>query len=351
MTQRTGMYDIASLLATRNQSAAQFGMTRIQEILDRDLAIHNGLLADMLGELVDTTTDRQRIYGSSQVGKLMKVDEFGRGPTQRPAANAQTAFPLWKFQYPVGWTREWEEERTPADFATAMQAAQIAHRQESLNELRRSFMLSANYTFTDMLVDNITFTIRRLLNGDGSPIPNGANGEIFNGATHTHYMANAGLTTAVATALINTVVEHGHGLNVRIYISTTDEAAWRGLTGFVALLDPRIIFANNVVNVNERLDITRTDNRRIGIYGASEVWVKPWMPAGYAFCFSQGDANKPFVLRERLTGSAGLRVMADLDAHPLRAQYMEAKFGFGVWTRTNGAMLYTGGASYVDPSI
>jgi hypothetical protein len=30
---------------------------------------------------------------------------------------------------------------------------------------------------------------------------------------------------------------------------------------------------------------------------------------------------------------------------------MEAEFGVGVWTRTNGAMLYFGGTSYTDPTI
>ena len=30
---------------------------------------------------------------------------------------------------------------------------------------------------------------------------------------------------------------------------------------------------------------------------------------------------------------------------------MEAEFGIGVWTRTNGLVHYTGGSSYTDPTI
>ncbi len=61
---------------------------------------------------------------------------------------------------------------------------------------------------------------------------------------------------------------------------------------------------------------------------------------------------KPLAFRQREAASLqGLRIAAQLDTHPLYAQYMEAEFGVGVWTRTNGAVLYFGGASYTDPTI
>jgi hypothetical protein len=46
-----------------------------------------------------------------------------------------------------------------------------------------------------------------------------------------------------------------------------------------------------------------------------------------------------------------LQIGAEDEAYPLRAQTLEAEFGVGVWTRTNGAVLYVGGTSYVIPTI
>jgi hypothetical protein len=56
-------------------------------------------------------------------------------------------------------------------------------------------------------------------------------------------------------------------------------------------------------------------------------------------------------MRERRPGSFMLTLMAEDERHPLRARAWEAEYGFGVWTRTNGAVLYTGGTSYVSPTI
>lgn len=351
MSGQTGTHDITSLLAATNQSAADFGLDTIAEVLRRDLEVHNALMRQALGEFADVTQDRQRIAGGSTNVEMKEVDEYGRAATQRMAKSAQVGFPLTLFQSALGWTRTWERERTPADFARATIAAEKAHRRVVLREIKRALYRSANYTHVDDLVDNISFGVKRLVNGDGDSIPEGPNGETFNGATHTHYMANAGLNVTVATALIDTVVEHGHGTSVRVYINKADEAAWRALTGFVAYSDPRIILATNANAARDRLDISRMDNRAIGIFGAAEVWVKPWAIASYPLAFDVGTADKPLVVRERTAGSMDLQIVAEIDAHPLVARYMEAKFGVGVWTRTNGAVLYTAAGAYTDPTI
>ena len=114
--------------------------------------------------------------------------------------------------------------------------------------------------------------------------------------------------------------------------------------------DPRITYrVTDTPGVT--LDISRTDNRAIGVIGSAELWVKPWIPANYALAW---DANgpKPLAFRQRAqTGLQGLRIAATNSNYPLTAQYMEAEFGMGVWTRTNGAVLYFGGTSYTDPTL
>lgn len=348
----TATHDISTLLAARNQSVAAFGLNNIVPILERELEAHNRLVEGVVGELADFTTDRQRKYGVSVAGEMEKVDEYGRSRTQAGKPGDTVGFPLDLYQFAIGWTRKWFENKTPADMAIALQAAERAHLRALLREIKRAFMLSANYTFTDHLVDNVDLFVKRMVNADGATIPEGPNNETFDGATHTHYLARAGgsLAASDVTGAINTLVEHDHGKMVKIAINKTDETAFRALTGFIGYPDPRVVY-RNTDTPGTTLDITRLDNRAIGIFGGAEVWVKPWMPASYHFIWDAGS-DKPVVIRQRENGTMpGLRIAGENDAFPLHAQYMEAEFGPAVWNRTNGVMLYTGGTSYADPVI
>lgn len=351
MTQQTGTYDISTLLATRFQSAAEFGLDTIQQVLAADLAAHNMIVMEMMGDICEITTDRQRIYGTSQDGEMIEVDEFGRAPTQQSVTGATVGFPLKNYQFAVGWTEKWLQTQTPADMAMKMQAAEKAHLRSIQRELKRAIYLATNYTYTDYLVDKVDLAVKRFVNADSAAIPNGPNGETYDGATHTHYLANATYTAAKLTDTINTVIEHGHGGMLHVAISKTDETATRALTGFVAYPDPRIIYRNSDTP-GQTLDLSRLDNRAIGIFGGAEVWVKPWAIAAYPFAWDSASSAKPLAFRQRSQmGIQGLRIAATLNAYPLVAQYMEAEYGIGVWTRTNGAVLKSDAGAYSDPTI
>lgn len=350
----TGSYDISTLLATRFPSAAEYGLDTILRVLQADVAAHNAAVTTMLAELCDVTTDRQRKYGTSINGEMVEVDEYGRAPTQRPLAGATVGFPLKLFQYPVGWTEKWLQTHTPADMAQATLGAESAHLRAIQREIKRAIYLSSNYTASDHLVDNVDLAVKRLVNADGAEIPNGPNGETFDGSTHTHYNYNASLTAAAIRATINDVIEHGHGSNVKLAIAIADEAAVRALSGFSAYLDPRLATPGGATSgvPESRLDISRLDNRAIGIFEGAEVWVKPWAIASYPFAWDAGSPNKPLVFRQREQAVLqGLRLAASNSAFPLVANYYEAEYGIGVWTRTNGAVLYSAGAAYADPTI
>jgi hypothetical protein len=351
MATKTGLYDISKLLATRFQSAAEFGLDTIQAVLAADVAAHNALVNDMVAGLCEITSERQRRYGTSVDGEMIEVDEYGRAPTQAPVSGATVGFPLRLFQYAVGWTRKWFETHTPADMAQAVQAAEKAHLRRIQYEIKRALFLSSNYTFQDFLVDKVDLAVKRLINADGTSIPDGPNGETFDGSSHTHYDAIDGITATALTNLINDVVEHGHGGAVKVAINRGNETTVRGLNGFEAYPDPRMVYrATDAPGMT--LDISRLDNRSIGIFGAAEVWVKPWCPASYAFAWDAADPRKPLAFRQRDVESLqGLRIAAQLDDYPLQAEYMEAEFGVGVWERTNGAVLYFGDGSYADPTL
>lgn len=348
----TGTHDLSTLLAARDQSVAQFGLTNIIPILERELAAHNAVATMLVTDLAEFTTDRQRKYGVSSAEDMVEVDEYGRSATKVNKPGSTLGFPLKLFQYALGWTRKWFENKTPADLAIAVQAAERAHLRMLTRELKRSFMFSTNYTWTDFLVDNVDLSVKRLVNADGASIPEGPNSEVFDGSSHTHYLARAGGSLAASdlTGAINTVIEHGYGASVKAAISKTDEATFRALSGFSAYPDPRVVY-RNTDTPGQTLDISRLDNRAIGIFGGAEVWVKSWMPANYTFVWDSGS-DKPLVVRQRANGTTpGLRIAAEIDSFPLHAQYMEAEFGVGVYNRTNGAVLYFGGTSYANPTI
>lgn len=352
MPNNTGSYDISTLLAARFQSAAAFGLDTIQEVLNADIAAHNAIVSQLLGELCETTTDRQRIYGSSADGEMIEVDEYGKAPTQRSLPGATVGFPLRVYQFNLGWTSKWLQTRTPADMAIGVQAAEQAHLRAIQREIKRAIYLSANYTWNDYLVDKVDLSVKRLVNADSAKIPNGPNGETYDGATHTHYTAEAALTATNLTTSINTVIEHGHGGAVKTAIARADEATVRGLTGFVPYLDARVIAATNANSANGTLDVSRLDNRPIGVFAGSEVWVKPWAIQNYAFTYDGASPKKTLAYRQREAETMqGLRIASEIDDYPLYAQFMEAEFGVGVWTRTNGAVHFFNGGAYVDPTI
>jgi hypothetical protein len=351
MAQKTGTLDINSLLAAINLTAVSYGIDTIAEVLAADNANYNFIVDGMMSDLAAVSTDRQRLQGTSVGGDSQEVDEFSRAPTQKDLPGYFIGIPLRKFHYAVGFTRQFERKATPADYAIQQQAKQSADFRRLIYELRKAIYTPTNYTFVDLNVDKAQLAVKAFINADSTSIQNGPNGEIYNGATHTHYDANATLTAAALQAEINDVVEHGFGGGVKVFIAAADEAAVRALTGFTGYLDPRVSINANANQANQqRLNITRLDNRAIGLFGAAEVWVKPWALANYAFVCDTENGRKPLAFR-RDTDNLGLHLEATIETFPLRAEYYENQFGIGAWNRTNGAVLYFAGGSYVAPTL
>lgn len=352
MAMQVGTYDIKSLLAARFTSANQYGLDTIAEILQADLDNYNASTQEQLTQLADVTIDVQRIYGSSIGGEMVEVDEYGRSSTQRATPGSTVGFPLKLFQYGIGWTRAYLNRATPADLAIRQQAAQKAHRKAVRTEIRRAIYTPTNSTFKDYLVNEVDVPVKALVNADSASIPDGPDGGSFDAATHTHYNAVNGLTAAALTDTINDVIEHGHGGKIMAAINFNDVAAVMALTGFVSAPDYRIIPATTGAVTRETTNPSQLYNRYIGVFGAAEVWVKPWALQNYIFVWDSADPEKPLAFRQENVGDPlqGLQIAAELDLYPLYAQYMEAKFGVGVWSRTNGAVLYFASGTYAAPS-
>lgn len=353
----TGTHTVADLLSITNQTAVDYGLEQIAETLRNDLAAYNAVVDAMLTDLAEPSTDRERIYGASADGEMLESDEYDRGVTVKAGAGSNVAFPLKKFVKDIGWTQDYMLQNTPAQIANTVLSIQGMHTRAVRRELQRAIFGATNYTIRDRFVANqVDLGVKRFVNADSASIPNGPNGETFNAATHTHYdfLDGASPTAAALKSLVDDVVEHGHGARVVINVNRTHEEAIRALTGFVAYVDPDIIVADNVNRLARTLDTTRLDNKPIGKIHGAEVWLRSWVPAGYAFAYDAGSPMKPLVYRQHPVASIrGLRVVATLNDYPLYAEVMDSYFGFGVWHRTNGAILYfaTSASAYVEPTF
>jgi hypothetical protein len=358
----TGTYTIADLSANAfaTTTVQEFGMDNLNAAIQADLAMHNQRTTEMLAELAEPTTERSTIYGTNADGDMVPKDEFTRAATQKVNRGGKVEFPLDGFQFAVGWTADYLRSATVQDMALRQISARQAHLRRLQKDIKNALFGSTNYTWTDRLEDSNDLAVKRLVNADSSAIPNGPNGETFTASSHTHYdaidwsAADAAAKAAAIAALVQDVVEHGHGADVRVYINRAQEADFRSLTGFSALLVPNIVAApGGTANVGVgTLDISKADNRLIGYFNGFPVWTKPWVPASYVLAFSAGDSRKPLRFRQsKKPSEQGLYLAGEIITHPLQAQYMEAKHGFGVFTRTNGAVLYLGGGTYTDPSF
>jgi hypothetical protein len=352
----TGTHTIADLAS--NQFATELVMPgnvdAMNEAIQRDLATHNARVTEMMSDLAEQTTERSTAYGVNRSTEMHQADEFTRGPTQKVQAVAKVEFPLDKHQHAVGWTSDYLRRATVQDMARKTIAARQAHVRALQRGVRGALFLPTNYTWLDRFRDQLDLSVRRLVNGDGQPIPDGPNGEVFDPATHTHYLANSTLTATALNEAVQHVVEHGHGNDVRIYINRAQEATVRGLAGFAPLLVPNVVAApgGTALIGQGTLDTSRADNRLIGYFEGFPVYTKPWIFANYVLVFAAGDAGKPLRMRvSDVPGEQGLFLAGEIAAFPLQARYMEAFFGFGAYTRTNAAILYIGGGSYVAPTI
>jgi len=349
---KTGTYDISSLLAANNQSLASYGTDRIAQILAADNDAYNAQVDNFLADFTLTTSDRQVLAGSSIGGNMVELDEFGRPPTQKDIPGYLVGLPLRKFGFATGWTQDWLDQATPADLAIKQQAAQAADLRRTRYEIATAIFNPTNYTFNDALVDNVPLPVKAFINADSSPMQNGPNGEVFDGTTHTHFDGVAALTAAAVSASVTDVAEHRNGVKLRICINQADLAAFSALAGFTPLqlaYLQQVSLSSSAV-LEPRLDITKTDNRLVGYFNAAEVWTKPWVPQNYLVIFDTEAPIKPLARRVR-TNDRGLYIAAELDTHPLHAQYIQRYQGFAAWGRVALAVLRFNNATYAAPAL
>lgn len=353
MTQKhTHTHTLEELLRVTDTTAMNFGIEDVAAAVQADLDAHNAVLQDIVADFAGVTTEREMASGGAVDGEMVEVDSRARSATQGMGEPGSIALPLRDHQFAVGFEADFLRRATPAQIAVRTQQAQKAHINGLTRGIRNAIFNPTDYTFRDRLVDRKELTIRALVNGDGQPIITGPNGENFDPATHTHYNAVAGAPMAadVDNYLISEIAEHQNNNVIRVYINRGDLTTFEGVTSFKEYQRPGLVFYPGADGIPQTTrDITRTDNRAVGMLGDAELWTKPWIPQGYALAVNVNAADKPLMLRNptEAVSPVGLYLKGAITTFPLQAQYMHAAFGFGAYNRTAAAILKFGGGSTV----
>lgn len=359
----TGTLGINDLIAVEKNSAYDYGMDTVAEVLQSYLQAHSELTRDAVSVLATPTTDRFARSGVADAMRGMKGDENARGLSRKQKGGGDVGFPMEKFIYRTGWTLDYAKAATPADYARTAKGIATGNRQDVMTELKRAIFLPSNYTFTDELLDPGQDTqdipVKRLTNADSFPIPASPFGVSFTASSHTHY---AGLDFSGATdaqkiaavdALIDNVAEHYTGADVRLIITSSNVSEISGLSAFTS---PTPVFVQPVGSTDrtsQTATVSQTDNRLVGYWrGNYQIWTKPWAIANRFLAVNYNAPEKVLKYRERTSAALrGLRLKSTFEHAPLITEFMEHEFGFGVYGRTAGAALDIENGSYTAPTI
>lgn len=349
---------IGARRAAANDYIHKFDERTLYEQLQVFLAAHNRLINLMTDDLVEPTMERYMTWGTNDTIDMIEGDEYSRPDVQKPQVNpVALGFPLSRKQVAYQVTRDFMETKTLGDLEQVILAATDADIRDTLKTLRAVvFNPTNNLSYKDINGTQLTLPLRAFLNADGAYIPPDQFGNVFDPATHTHYLATASFVDTNLKALINTVVEHYNFGEIEVNINPSQEDTIRGFTTGTTKFYPFYpVDITPGVNQDRALGQTTDQmnlyNRKIGKFGPATIIVEPWVPPNYVFAFNP-MAPKPLRLRTTPSDPAGgnLRIAAELEIFPLRANFMQRKYGIGVMERSNGAVLYTGGGSYTAPA-
>ena len=342
-------------------TVADFGEAEAFAEVDRILALHNALVANMVDELCQRTTDYQAVYGGIPDNiKMIRGNEYSQPLNQKvKLAGTTVGFPLDKSEIGLQWTRRGFEQMTVERFGLLVRAALLADVKDFRKSLMRAIFSPTNdLEYEDYLVDYKSIRVYAFLNGDGTPIPAAPDGTGFP-ADHTHYMYATALTEDVVRDVLTNVSEHGVTGELRLFIPRSFEnTIWsmKASGAFHEFLQAGIAppLEGGYV-LGKALDPGNPGNRTIGYFDSSEVVVRSWVPPKYILAVDTGTVNdKPLayrVLPNGLNSELGLRF--EDESYPLRAQVMDRFYGMSPWNRHKIAICYidANATEYVEPTI
>lgn len=348
-------YDLLVSRTERDALLEDVGLEKVYDAIEDGLEVHNSLTEEVFGFYAEVRNAvrpddyRYETYGENRVLDFEQVDEIGVVDAQKVAAGYTVGFAIDRHQLAVQWTNDFLEHATVEELLRDFTAARQGDQIQTRNNLLNAIFNPVNRVEVDRFHNHVGVNVKALVNADGLNIPEGPHGQVFDGATHNHYLANATLTEAAAINLVETVKEHYLSGDVRVFINKAQEATWRAFNEFYPYVLQGVHPRDDRDGAQGTERQMPLDDRAIGEFKGAEVWVKPWQPAHYAFCLiSSANIRKVARIRRR---RGGLYVVSQSEKFPLLARRLENNYGSGVLERTAGAILYSNGASYVAPTF
>lgn len=353
---RTGTHVIADLDANRDVTVVEYGMNDVNEIVQRELAAHNTLVADMMAILAMPTVERLMRTGSGDRFEFAETDELARDRTQKTQEGQTVGLPLRRYSVATGWDYEMMQIITLGEVQRTLLRVQQGDLANIQRAVKTALFNPLNYSFFDEYgLPQADLPVKALYNGDGTSIDMGPNTEVFDGATHNHYAGSATLTEALIDNAVRTVVEHGYEQGVEIYINEANTADLTALAKFTPALGPLITPGIGAAFANVQNDGGRITNSTVGVWdGKYFVRTKQWVPAGYFVVIAAGQAEemRPLAFREHQRPNVrGLQTVGENENYPLKARYFRRFFGVGVMHRASAAIGQFTSATYAQPSF
>jgi hypothetical protein len=99
---------------------------------------------EMLGTLVERTTDARRSYGTGDVKVMDEMDQWGQSDAQKISAAVTVDFPLRRYGNSLQWTRQWMISNTVAQLAAEVAAIMDADRSNLIKQVKRAVYTPTN---------------------------------------------------------------------------------------------------------------------------------------------------------------------------------------------------------------
>lgn len=356
--------DFSRVLNFQNRNGLT-GQTILQQAFAAIGGVNEALVSRYANMLYVTTSDTVMYrQGEGQRLKTPKKTEFAVGDGVRGAQTGHM-LPLTDYEDLLQWGPMWLRDARQVDVDTDLQLVVEKWQNRVEDDLwERVF---ANTEQPQGAGYSVGWAIGSGVNVPYVPPPYG--GTTFTGS-HTHYLYQAGTSSANVFTLVDNMVKemrhHGHGGNLLAFVSGADVDVYAGMTKFVALQPSgfTIIPGSGAASVQVASGTpTGMPGELFGYLnttrGIVELRYYERIPSGYLFITKSYGANNPnngLAIRLHPDVPFGLTPLLMLTrtiTPEMELIQLRATHGVGINKRLNGAVGYfaTSASAYVNPTF
>ncbi len=349
-------YGFENLTTIFEDTITEFGVDRINLLVEEALRIHNQMVTDLQDFLVaDSLTAEENVLLPAS-GTLQPVDEEGEALPTRPAGFYTQGYPFQRGEDAAGGTLEALAHMSVG----AMNRKLIETTKKDLRWAHDRILAACltntayNY-FDDALKRNVSVT--PFANGD--TVVYNKRG-LFPVATDDHYLSQAAAIADGANdpfqAIFDDLFEHesnGNGAVV-CYAAPDLLPSIEALSGFTKWYQTTTVIRGEDQNTISPtiLPFLEFGTRIIGEHDAGVIIVRmDALPAAYMMCFSTSAGDYLVRRQDILPSWRGLRASSDFLQTPVHIyNRFSRKAGYAVRNRISGLMFFVGNASWVNPT-